>query len=1283
MKKTLFVLVLFLVPFFLHAQTWISLGSSTPKEIIASVTESNSQSIRVLFDTEGFYMKPINEDDDIYQRLSIPGAGKTLSIGSPELPLFRQMVAVPECSSVSLSFQVFQEQELNNYNVYPAPDHQVVTNPDSTSYVEEVFYKNASCYSDNLVSPSNNVELIETGYFRSQKFVEIQVSPIRYNPATQKLYVATKIEVTLTLSNAIGPTSANLGIFNNVAAHTMLNYESTGVTAEVNDMRFGGGSVEYYSIKSVNDALDVHADYLIICASSFIETNNQGNSVPKQELLDFAQYRAYYNGYDVAIVNIDDVLALPFSYDDQDYIWEQKLRSFIQLVYDNGGANHTYDNTLGFVLLVGKAPQYNPQSFNYPYTGCVPTAYSHLVMVGSHRYMSDYWFSCLRNEIGEYDDVADLYIGRFCVENSEQLHNIVTKTRKRESEYNPKISKYVDAAIGSNVIINPDEYLPSLESIIGPNRTLKAVVFEQLNPYRDSLVSVINKGAPLLNINNHGLPNGWEGLPTILDLIDNSETMFQFCNSFSCNNGYITNSGCFAQTTTSSFPNKGFVGFLGASGDVNESYMTELPTAIYYDLSHILGECVLEAQLLHNDPSHSLRYQYNLIGDPALNIMAKGFEVTKELSLGGVIDIRTPIVIKDGGSILVHSKYSTIRFFDNGSITVNEDGLLSLEEGCVFDGRLANNPFISLKGGSNFETIGEGTSFNNTKVFFLNPSFNQDASYTLYDLIFNNTQIIAENLTLTISRCYFNTSSDVFANHCAFEVSNSNFNQSNIVTGKFGVIGLPMGATIPATNAVIQNCYFDNCESFEYTIPGNERAISNASIRLVQVPNYTIAGNVISQCIEGVYIERSGNGHSHMINENSIGSCSSDGVIIYNSYADLKMNSIIDNEGRGVSIYNNSQVSCYENQEPIGRCQVIGGNDSYQLYSSSNSFPVPFNYNKIVGDPLGDPVWVYFETTTTNTSGVRRNYVGNNNWDGNINFNENYVFNNPAYFAWSPFWYGGRGNNNPSMEESIYYQALQSFSDSLFAEAQSKFLQIINNYPESSFANAALKQLFRLEQFIDNDYDGLKNYYLTAPSVRSNSELAKQADFLSARCDVEQQNYELALDWYANQLDYDSISYQDSVFYVIDIGDIYLRYVYDSIYKGIQPSIVKINPNLLPESLFSHSKNTRYLLSTLPKNNDHTNIIEKTEDDGFFFSVFPNPAEDRIQINYHRAENNEMINVEIVDLCGRIVKSYNTKNENQKGCSILIDVSDIRSGIYICRLFIADNTFEQKRLIIK
>ena len=53
MKKNLIIIMaLCVLTIGAQAQTWVNLGSVEPKEISATVTESNSQSIRVLFDTK-------------------------------------------------------------------------------------------------------------------------------------------------------------------------------------------------------------------------------------------------------------------------------------------------------------------------------------------------------------------------------------------------------------------------------------------------------------------------------------------------------------------------------------------------------------------------------------------------------------------------------------------------------------------------------------------------------------------------------------------------------------------------------------------------------------------------------------------------------------------------------------------------------------------------------------------------------------------------------------------------------------------------------------------------------------------------------------------------------------------------------------------------------------------------------------------------------------------------------------------------------------------------------
>ena len=80
MKKSLLIIVICVLANLALAQSWVSLGSATPTEIMATVTESSSQTIRVLFSTQGFYSESINEGNVTYQWLSIPKASRSQAV---------------------------------------------------------------------------------------------------------------------------------------------------------------------------------------------------------------------------------------------------------------------------------------------------------------------------------------------------------------------------------------------------------------------------------------------------------------------------------------------------------------------------------------------------------------------------------------------------------------------------------------------------------------------------------------------------------------------------------------------------------------------------------------------------------------------------------------------------------------------------------------------------------------------------------------------------------------------------------------------------------------------------------------------------------------------------------------------------------------------------------------------------------------------------------------------------------------------------------------------------
>jgi hypothetical protein len=219
--------------------------------------------------------------------------------------------------------------------------------------------------------------------------------------------------MTISLS-FVNPTTAvnvNTGIFNNVATNVFFNYEDSGIKASINDKAFEKagftqGSVDWMRITDTADVKDIIADYLIICANSFFPSTNEP---PHEEILRLAHHRANYNGFDVMILNVEDILddEVGFYYESNVNKNPGRMRTCIRMIYEGQNAQHTYDGHLGYVLLVGDVDAGN--------TG-MPSSVNATLCNNSH----DYYFSCItKNSDNIYDSVGDLFVERFSVNNDE------------------------------------------------------------------------------------------------------------------------------------------------------------------------------------------------------------------------------------------------------------------------------------------------------------------------------------------------------------------------------------------------------------------------------------------------------------------------------------------------------------------------------------------------------------------------------------------------------------------------------------------------------------------------------------------------------------------------------------------------------------------------------------------------------------------------------------------------------------------------------------------------
>jgi len=332
-------------------QKWLPFSQqpkAAPSITLASST-NNIVSFRVK--VSGMSVRDKTVGETLYQKLSLPHSEVMKIEGSPQLPMVTKLVAIPECDDVSISITQSNELRLENFYILPAPRIERKNSPGGGQVSSEVFEENKQKYATNADFPGKFGEIIEVGYVRGQKVARVAIYPIQFNPASKSLHIFTDFNVNISFKNPSSQINKELGIFGNMMQHAALNYKVDGM----NSVQERGGSkssgrMQKTTTGSVNRVTDLSllvgtsampVDYLIITHSSLFNSNS---------LTTLANHRSTFNGYDVAIVKVQDIYA------DPNYsVGYVGIRDFITDVYLNGNANHIGDGHLGFILLVGDA----------------------------------------------------------------------------------------------------------------------------------------------------------------------------------------------------------------------------------------------------------------------------------------------------------------------------------------------------------------------------------------------------------------------------------------------------------------------------------------------------------------------------------------------------------------------------------------------------------------------------------------------------------------------------------------------------------------------------------------------------------------------------------------------------------------------------------------------------------------------------------------------------------------------------------------------------------------
>jgi tetratricopeptide (TPR) repeat protein len=1268
--------------------TWVAFTSPSPQAADISLIESDNVLVEFSVDVFGMYKKDTTVSNMSFQRINTPGGTVTVSVGEPEMPYIRQLIAIPHCDDVSLTVNVTGSTSFTNYNIYPAPELVEVIHPDSSVSLEESFVYDSIAYQKNQNYPQVTAEIVSTGYLRDQMYAEVFIYPVQFNPVSGNLQVNTSYALTLSFTNPSGPVNENVGIFNNVATNVFLNYVSSGITAKINDRPGHTGSIEWIELTQQSQASEIVADYLIITDSIFWDPSGQIT-----DLLKIVQHRAEYNGFDIAIVKVEQVMDI-FNTPGEDYEYERAIRRFIKAVFDNDNANNTYDGKLGYVLLVGGAIHQGSDHW-------VPPSYENIdPEIFSDFGPNDYYYSCITQNLAlDYDVFGDLFIGRISVYNNDELANNAEKILyfEKEADFgnwrkNAGFTRLED----SEYVDNINTMYQILDNYINPPYSMKLFDTDSLplGGKTEPFINEFNEGRLAMfyfghsNINEYPYDAQYPSHCTDAYMMNNLQNCKKnpFVLNFSCLSGnFIGQNPCLMENLINTSNESGYLCGMAAPVPIGISYLRNnvpnnpphhiiegrIPYSIWNNLSHITGEFILESKCYTSRRLE--RFKLNYFGDPALNLMAEGFKITGDFSFECGTEISSEIFVREGATLTIPG--CSLSFVDNGKLIIDHGATLKIYSFAVISGINPQNAievygnieFIHENQGDIEFTAPDGHSWHG--LIISNHSIDLDVSALL---TFKNCNFICRSESLNLAPYaglnQFNNSYFEFS-HGSLVLSNANFTNSSI---------LVLSPDNHESSVEISNCEFNNefnvflstifIERYmQYDIHENDIYFSDGDgitiFNCGGITDYNYPNGITNNVIE--YTGSSPDLHK--------------GIKVYRSVADISLNEII-NADYGIVGMNNSSITITgdESATTYDETQQIVNNDSYQMHFTNNSFPEEIKFN-IIGN--GDNPAPLIFTNCKPPAGNKLD-VTLNCWDAHFSPGDDLLPANA--YEWTPDWCPATtaSSTTNSGDIVLYESAMQKIESGDYIGAETDLREIISDYPETGTAVNALKQLYELEGVATQDYQALKTYYQSEPNLQNNNNLGKLAAWMVSYCDVKLEAYQDAIDWYDNVIDTTS-SEEDSTFAAIDMGDAYL-----TMGGGMKSTVSCKHSQFLFDSQKAFEINREYLINELLKSQkageqDNSDLPGEDENQlAVLHQNVPNPfnSTTTIKVELHKACN---IELDVLDMHGKkvltLAKAYFEKDIH----TFVVSLNEFTKGMYFYSLKVNDVIIDTKKMIIQ
>lgn len=175
----------------------IVISNNNTTEVISA-----KNSLQINYNINGIEYNNAKYGDSFFTTVKINGFGKSYSEGSPDLPVYTQLVIVP--LNVELK-PIFKE---NNYEIsklgslgFEAPLKPALASVSKSDIKQNRTPKKGSVYSIDAFVGEPVVSLKQVGVMRGLKVYELTISPVNYNPVKHTIKVTNKVNIELKWDN--------------------------------------------------------------------------------------------------------------------------------------------------------------------------------------------------------------------------------------------------------------------------------------------------------------------------------------------------------------------------------------------------------------------------------------------------------------------------------------------------------------------------------------------------------------------------------------------------------------------------------------------------------------------------------------------------------------------------------------------------------------------------------------------------------------------------------------------------------------------------------------------------------------------------------------------------------------------------------------------------------------------------------------------------------------------------------------------------------------------------